>query len=186
MGVLKLVSGDITADNLLSECDAIVNPTNPMMRMGMGVSGAIFRKAGVDELEAYTEKTYGISYEDISRKNEMKPTEIRITPGFRLPCKIIFAQSPNLNCYSADRYSELYELLLQTYKNVLIESVSRHFDTVLMPSLGTGHYGFEHERVAKDVIRLLQDFTESHPLNVIFALFEDETKELYERYLNKR
>ena len=50
-GELNIVVGDITDNYLLSLADAIVLPTNPMMRCGAGVSGAIFRKAGVDDLE---------------------------------------------------------------------------------------------------------------------------------------
>ena len=80
MGRLFLQSGDITSDNFLSLADAIVNPANPMMRCGAGVSGAIFKKAGVDLLEAYTERKFGISYYNKPGENEMKVTDIRITP----------------------------------------------------------------------------------------------------------
>ena len=116
-GELNIVVGDITDDYLLNLADAVVLPTNPMMRCGAGVSGAIFRKAGVDDLEEYTEKTFGISYYDETRKNEMKPTEVRVTPGFALPCKIIFAQGPNL--YDFSDFQVALGLLLKTYENIL-------------------------------------------------------------------
>ena len=41
-----VISGDITADHLLHIADAVVLPTNPMMRCGAGGRGAIFKKAG--------------------------------------------------------------------------------------------------------------------------------------------
>ena len=116
---LELYVGNIVDDDLLKKANAIVNPSNPMMKMGMGVSMAIFQKAGVDELEAYTESTYNISYDDISRKNEMTETEIRIVPGFDIPCDIIFVQSPNLQYYEQNEYNIAYQKLLKTYKNVL-------------------------------------------------------------------
>ena len=94
MGNIVLLHGNIVDDNILKLGNAIVLPTNPMMRCGAGVSGAIFKRAGIDRLEQYTEKAFGISYYDMTRKNEMKPTEVRVTPGFALPCDIIFAQGP--------------------------------------------------------------------------------------------
>lgn len=54
MKKLHIVLGNIVSDEILALGDAIVNPTNPMMRPGGGVSGEIFRKAGVDKLENYT------------------------------------------------------------------------------------------------------------------------------------
>ena len=62
MGEFYIISGNITGDKILKLGDVIVNPTNPMMRPGGGVSGDIFRKAGVDVLENYTAMTFGISY----------------------------------------------------------------------------------------------------------------------------
>lgn len=76
MGNLIVLHGNIVDDDILKLGDAIVLPTNPMMRCGAGVSGVIFKKAGVDQLEKYTEKVFGISYYDTTRKNEMKPTGV--------------------------------------------------------------------------------------------------------------
>ena len=38
MGKLNIVCGNIVSDKILKLGDAIVNPTNPMMRPGAGVS----------------------------------------------------------------------------------------------------------------------------------------------------
>ena len=38
--------------------DLIINPTNPQMVAGAGVSGAIFKKAGIDILEQYTQEHF--------------------------------------------------------------------------------------------------------------------------------
>lgn len=178
---LELYVGNIVNDSLLEKADAIVNPSNPMMKMGMGVSMAIFQKAGVDELEAYTEKTYNISYNDISRKNEMKETEIRITPGFNIPCDIIFAQSPNLQYYEHNQYNIAYEKLLETYKNVLDCCLKNKYNTILLPSLGTGHYGFKHINLAKEVVNILKSYSDK--LNIIFVLYDNDIKKIYKQYL---
>lgn len=80
MGKINILVGDITSDELLKGHDAIVNPTNPRMVCGAGVSGAIFHKVGVDELENYTQSTYNISY--FTEDNLMNVGDVRITPGF--------------------------------------------------------------------------------------------------------
>ena len=178
---LELYVGNIVNDDLLKKADAIVNPSNPMMKMGMGVSMAIFQKAGVDELEAYTEDTYNISYNDISRKNEMKETEIRITPGFNIPCDIIFAQSPNLQYYKQNQYNIAYEKLLKTYKNILDCCIKNEYNTILLPSLATGHYGFKHADVAKYVNNILKSYSDK--LNIIFVLYDNDIKIIYEQYM---
>ena len=56
MGRYRVLIGDITSDSILKGHDLIINPTNPQMVAGAGVSGAIFKKAGVDRLEDYTQK----------------------------------------------------------------------------------------------------------------------------------
>ena len=176
-GELNIVVGDITDNYLLSLADAIVLPTNPMMRCGAGVSGAIFHKAGVEDLEEYTEQTFGISYYDETRKNEMKPTEVRVTPGFALPCKIIFAQGPKL--YDFEDFQAALNLLLKTYENILQKAVECGFKTILVPALGTGSYGFTHEDTAESVIRTIENFLEKNELNVYFVVQSDDVKEWY-------
>jgi len=180
---LHIISGDITDDRLLKLADAIVVPTNPMMRCGAGVSSAVFQKAGVDVLEQYTERTFGISYYDKTRKNEMKTTEVRITPGFALPCDIIFAQGPKL--YDFDDFQTALKLLLRTYHNILQKSVECGFKNILIPALGTGSYGFTHDSTAKQVVNVISSFIRRHQLDVYFVVSSDEIKELYKLVLER-
>lgn len=183
MGKLVILHGNIVDDDILLHGDAIVLPTNPMMRCGAGVSGAIFKKAGVDQLEKYTEKVFGISYYDITRKNEMKPTEVRVTPGFALPCDIIFAQGPK--AYEYEAFKDALILLLQTYQNVLRTAIVREYKSILLPALGTGSYGFSHEDTAESVMNLLKTALQDTNLTVYFVVYEEEPKNIYLQYLNK-
>lgn len=177
----KIITGNIVDDDILKLGDAIVLPTNPMMRCGAGVSGAIFKKAGVDALERYTERAFGISYYDLSRKNEMKPAQVRVTPGFELPCDIIFAQGPKAYQYKC--FDDALALLLRTYRNVLETAVSRGYQAILMPALGTGTYGFGHKETAEPVVNLIQDFVESNELTVYLVLYENGIDTLYRKYM---
>lgn len=177
MGNLIILHGNIVGDGILKLGDAIVLPTNPMMRCGAGVSGAIFKKAGVDQLEHYTEKAFGISYYDLTRKNEMKPTEVRVTPGFALPCDIIFAQGPK--AYEYEDFNEARILLLRTYQNVLHTAIVRGYKSILLPALGTGSYGFSHEDTAENVMNLLKTVLQDTNLTVYFVVYEEESKNIY-------
>ena len=182
MGNLIVIHGNIVDDAILKLGDAIVLPTNPMMRCGAGVSGAIFKKAGVDQLEHYTEKAFGISYYDMTRKNEMKPTEVRVTPGFALPCDIIFAQGPK--AYEYENFEDALNLLLQTYQNIIHTTMARGYKSILLPALGTGSYGFTHVDTAQRVIHLLKTMLQGNELTVYFVVYEKDSINLYLRYLN--
>ena len=182
MGKLIVLHGNIVDDDILKLGNAIVLPTNPMMRCGAGVSGAIFKKAGVDRLEQYTEKAFGISYYDITRKNEMKPTEVRVTPGFGLPCDIIFAQGPK--AYEHEAFEDALNLLLQTYQNIIHTAFVRGYKSILLPALGTGSYGFTHVDTAQSVMNVLKVALQENNLIVYLVVYEEESRNIYLQYLN--
>lgn len=177
MSKVEILIGNIVDDSFLCLVDAVVLPTNPMMRCGAGVSGAIFHKAGVDALESYTERRFGISYFDESRCNEMKPTEVRITPGFALPCDIIFAQGPK--AYDYPNLDTALEYLLTTYANIFKAAAEQKWDAILLPALGTGSYGFSHEDTAPHVIRLLTGLTSEYGITAYLVLNDAKVQEYY-------
>lgn len=179
MSRLIIVSGNIGDDSLLKEKDAFVLPTNPKMRYGAGVSEVAFRKAGIDILEKYCEDTFDVGYEISQEKNNMKPAEIRITPGFGLGMDIIFVQSPNTIYFSLEE-NKLYPLLFKTYRNVLNSIRDNGYKNVIMPSLGTGHYGFDHEAVASNIVPMINRFLdENKDVDITLCLFNDEIKSIY-------
>ena len=96
MGRYRILTGNIVSDTILFNHDLIINPTNPQMVAGAGVSGEIFKKAGVDILENYTQSYYDIHYfsDNYKIENIMKVGDIRITPGFNLGMDIMFVQGP--------------------------------------------------------------------------------------------
>lgn len=180
MGKLRIIVGDIVNDEILLGHDAIVNPTNPQMVAGAGVSGAIFKKAGVERLEEYTQKEFGINYfsDDYNIDNMMKVGEVRITPGFNLDMDIIFVQGP-----TKWEFDNSLDVLLDTYTNLLKEIEKKNYKNVLVPSLGTGHYGFMHEEVSKVVIPLIKNYIKDKDINIDFVVYDNEDKYYYESYL---
>lgn len=181
---LRILVGDIVDDKILSQGDAVVLPTNPMMRFGSGVSGAIFRKAGVDVLEDYAMRKYGISYEDETKANEMKVGDVRVTPGFGIPCDIIWVQGPKV--WEYDDYKTAEDLLMNTYINLLNFANEEGYSSILVPSIGTGSYGFEHRKVAGRVIKTINDCLEefsevnlNEQMAVNLVLFDNESANYY-------
>ena len=169
MGKLNILNGDITDDNILFNHDLIINPTNPPMVAGAGVSGAIFKKAGVDVLENYTQEKYNINYftEYCNKDNIMNIGDVRITPGFNLDMDIMFVQGPK-----KWEHDNSLELLIKTYDNMLNEIYDKGYKNVLLPSLGTGDYGFEHSEVGKLITNLLKDFIQNKDINIDLVIYD--------------
>lgn len=175
MGKLNILVGDITNDKLLQTHDCIVNPTNPRMVCGAGVSQAIFHKAGVEQLENYTQSKYNISY--FTEDNLMTVGEVRITPGFDLEIDILFVQGPKE--YDYDNYQTAKSLLLTTYRNLISVAYSNGYQNILCPSLGTGSYCFEHKDIAQYVISTINDNIKNKDINLTLVLFNEIDKDYY-------
>ncbi len=166
-----LINDSIISDKLLENADVVVNPTNPYMIAGSGVSGLIFKKAGKEALEKYTKENYHIP---------MKVGEIRVTKGFNIPCDILFVQGPKR--YDYNTLEEALDKLVLTYKNLLKFCLEKNYKNILLPSLGTGIYGFRHEDVIGPVLRLLKsDIYKS--LNINYVIYDKEVYDYYKNYV---
>ena len=176
MGKYRILIGDITSDKILKEHDLIINPTNPQMVAGAGVSGAIFKKAGVDKLENYTQRKYNINYftDNYIIDNIMKVGEVRITPGFNLDMDIMFVQGPK-----AWEFDNSEKILFNVYSNMLNEIYKMNYKNILLPSLGTGDYGFEHRLIGKRVSKIINDFVNNKDINIDLVLYDEKDKMYY-------
>ena len=177
MGKYNILIGDIVSDSILKNHDLIINPTNPAMLCGSGVCGAIFKKAGVDELENYTQTHFNInrfSSDNYHEENMMKVGDVRITPGFNLGMDIMFVQGPRYF-----DYRDPIHKLIETYQNLLNELNKNNYTNILLPSLGTGIYGFKHEDVGKEVTKLIKEFVNDNDINIDLVLLHEEDKIYY-------
>jgi O-acetyl-ADP-ribose deacetylase (regulator of RNase III) len=162
---IEIQQGDITR----LKVDAIVNAANSRLLGGGGVDGAIHRAAGPELLE----ECRGIGG---------CPTgEARITKGYRLPARhVIHTVGPVYRGRPEDA-----RLLADCYVNSLTLAAERKLATIAFPAISCGVYGYPLEAACKIAVDTTRAFLEGHPeiQRVIFVLFSDRDRALYEKYL---
>jgi O-acetyl-ADP-ribose deacetylase len=165
---VECVRGDITAQD---DVAAIVNAANAELRSGGGVAGAIHR-AGGPKLERETRPLAPI-----------RPGEAVITGGHDLPNDyVIHALGP---VYGQDRPEA--ELLANCYRNALALAEQNGIDSIALPAISTGVFGYPVEEAAEVALRVVVEETEKlERVRLIrFVLFAEEDFEIHERVLSK-
>lgn len=155
---LTLIRQDITK----MPVDAIVNAANPRLAMGGGVSGAIFRAAGADQLQAAA--------------NKVAPVETgraAITPGFNLPAKyVIHAVGP---IYRQANPDQSRQLLRSAYTESLRLAVANHCLSIAFPLISSGIYGYPKEQALAVATSAITDFLTDHELDVYLTIFDQSS-----------
>ncbi len=165
---ITVVSDDITR----LEVDAIVNAANGTLLGGGGVDGAIHRAAGPDLLAAC--RTIGGC-----------PTgEARVTPGYRLPAQwVIHTVGPVWRGGGAGEA----EQLAACYRSSLACAAERGAESVALPAISTGAYGYPLEQATEIAVRETVAFLAAHelPRTVTFVCFSDQAARAYEAAIAK-
>ncbi len=153
---LLIVRNDITKMRV----DAIVNAAKPSLLGGGGVDGAIHAAAGPELLEAC--KSLGGC-----------PTgQVRLTPGFRLPCRwVIHTVGPVWQGGTAGER----ELLLSCYRNALELAASLDCETVAFPLISSGAYGYPKDRAAAVAREAVERFLWTHEMRVYLVVYGEES-----------
>jgi len=162
-GKLEIRKTDIT--NL--EVDCIVNAANTYLKHGAGVCGAIFRAAGIYELQAACD-AYGSC-----------PTgHAVITPGFKCKAKhIIHAVGP---IWDDGKQGE-EALLKSCYRESLRLAMEHGCKTIAFPLISSGIYGYPKEQAWKAALAVIRDFQKAHAeytIDVIMAVVDEEIYQL--------
>ena len=147
------------------DVDVIVNAANSALREGGGVCGAIFRKAGSDELSKACLEIGGC------------PTGgAVITPGFNLSAGyVIHAVGPIWQ--GGDSGEE--ELLYDAYANSLALAKENSCHSIGFPLISSGIYGYPKRQAWQIAVRACRDFIEGNDdyvIRIIFAVLSDESK----------
>jgi len=163
---IKIIQGDITK----VETDAIVNAANTTLLGGGGVDGAIHHAAGP-----------GLFKECLALKG-CKTGEAKITSGYNLPAKfIIHTPGP---IWKGGDHSEA-ELLARCYRNSLQIAEDKKLQSIALPNISTGVYGFPRELAAEIAIREVRAFAKTcrEIKKILFVAFDDENYNIYVRLI---
>lgn len=163
---IHLLQTDITQVDV----DAIVNAANTTLRGGGGVDGAIHRAAGKELLEACL------------ALNGCLTGEAKITPGFRLKAKFVI-HTPGPVWKGGQ--SEEKELLTNSYGNSLKLALLNNCQSIALPNISTGVYGFPKQEAATIAVKAVKTFLAQNPMpkEVFFVCFDKENYSIYEKLL---
>ncbi len=149
-----IVRNDITK----MKVDTIVNAANTDLAMGGGVCGAIFKAAGVADLQAACNKLAPIQTGDAV-----------ITPGFRHPAKVIIHTAGPV--YHGGKSGE-EEQLRSCYLNSLKRAVENKCESIAFPLISSGIYGYPKDDALRVATTAIQEFLGEHELDVYLAVFD--------------
>ena len=125
---------------------------------------------GVEQIENYCHFKW---------PKEMSVNEIRITTGFALLKDIIHIYAPIY-----EQESEPLTKLKESYLKLFEVIKQEKYDRIIIPSVGTGFHCYRHEEVADMVVNLLKEFCDNNKdMDIIFNLYDEKTKYMYEQYL---
>ncbi len=151
---LLIVRNDITKMNV----DAIVNATNPMLKMGGGVSGAIFTVAGRKQLQDACD-----AIGHCAQGNAV------ITPGFDLPAKyVIHTVGPVWH----GGYSGESEQLADCYTRSLTLAKENGCDTIAFPLVSSGTYRYPKQEALNIAVSSISSFLLEHDMTVYLVVYD--------------
>jgi len=165
--------GDITTYRV----DAIVNAANPFLKNGGGVCGAIFRAAGVEEIEEECQQII------VERNHKpLKQGECTVTRGYKLAAKyVIHAVGPVWQGGEAGEQKALE----QCYRNIMRVCREKGIQDVAIPAISTGIFAFPIGQATEIAVRTVAEFLASYraELTVRFVCFNGIMLNLYEYVL---
>ena len=175
---LYLWQGDITA----LRCDAIVNAANSGLTgcyipNHSCIDNCIHTFAGVQLRLACAEL--------MEQQGHEEPTgQAKITPAFNLPCRyVLHTVGPIVQSRVTEKDRQL---LASCYRSCLELAAAHGLESVAFCCISTGVFHFPNEEAARIAVNTVQQFlkTQTSVRKVIFNVFTDMDKEIYERLLN--
>ena len=174
---LYLWQGDITT----LKCDAIVNAANSGMTgcycpNHSCIDNAIHTYAGVQLRLACAEI--------MDRQGHPEPTgQVKITAAFNLPCRyVLHTVGPIIH----GRVTQQDQALLAScYRSCLELAAENGLESVAFCCISTGEFHFPNQLAAEIAVQTVKEFlqTPTSIKKVIFNVFKDMDKKIYERLL---
>ena len=174
---LYLWQGDITT----LKCDAIVNAANS------GMTGCYCPNHGCidNAIHTYAGVQLRLACAEImDRQGYPEPTgQAKITPAFNLPCRyVLHTVGPIINGRVTQRDRAL---LASCYRSCLELAAEKGLESVAFCCISTGEFHFPNELAAEIAVQTVKDFLKKQTSvkKVIFNVFKDMDKKIYERLL---
>ncbi len=167
---VDVIKGDITE----IEADAIVNAANSFLKHGGGVALAIVRKGGYiiqKESDEYVKK-HGIVPEG----------GVSVTGAGKLKAKyVIHAVGPVYGDPEGDR--KLYS----AFKSALLKAEELGLESVALPAISTGVFGYPYDRCAEILVNALKDFDSiaRNVKKVFVVLYLEKAYEVFMKVFNR-
>lgn len=150
----QIVRNDLTKMKL----DAIVNAANTELKAGGGVCGAIFKAAGVKQLQA--------ACDAIGR---CEVGEAVITDGFALPAKyIIHTPGPVWHGGTDGEAQKLYNC----YHNSLLLAMKNKCKSIGFPLISSGIYNYPKDQALQIAMSAISDFLMQHEMTIYLVVFD--------------
>ena len=175
---IVLWQGDITT----LRCDAIVNAANSQLLGCFSpchgcIDNIIHTMAGVQ---------LRLACDDLMRKqgHEEPAGQAKITPGFNLPCRyIIHTVGPIVD---GPLTAEHERLLASCYRSCLDLAAENGCGSIAFCCISTGVFMFPGLRAAEIAVETVEAWLRGtgSRMNVIFNVFKDTDREIYNRLLN--
>ena len=178
-----LWQGDITR----LKVDAIVNAANSQMLgcfhpLHKCIDNAIHSAAGVQLREE--------CYQLMLQQGHEEPTgQAKITRAYNLPCKyVIHTVGPIIPNGIPTEFQK--EQLASCYRSIMACADEHGLESVAFCCISTGEFRFPNELAAEIAVRTVKDYFTLHPncsvMTVVFNVFKDIDKEIYERVLGNK
>ena len=178
---LYLWQGDITA----LRCDAIVNAANSGMTgcyvpNNRCIDNCIHTFAGV-QLRLYCE-------EMMEAQGHAEPTgQAKITPAYNLPCRyVLHTVGPIVGGHLTETHCRQ---LADCYRSCLSLAAENGLKSVAFCCISTGEFHFPNEKAAEIAVATVKEFLaqkETSVEKVIFNVFKDRDREIYEELLGEK
>lgn len=152
----SIIRNDITKMRV----DAIVNPTDWMYSGSGGTDEKVHDAAG---------PALDLACNDLPLLEEGM---VAVTPGFNLPCRyIIHTNGP---VWEGGRYHER-ETLISCYRNALSAAEERHCETIAIPLIASGTFGYPKDQVLRVALEAITEFLLTHEMTVFIVVYDKES-----------
>ena len=177
---MHIWQGDITR----LKVDAIVNAANSQMLgcfhpLHKCIDNAIHSAAGVQLREE--------CHQLMLQQGHEEPTgQAKITKAYNLPCKhVIHTVGPIIpNGIPTDFQKEQ---LASCYRNIMACADENGLESIAFCCISTGEFRFPNELAAEIAVKTVSDYLSTHPntslKHIVFNVFKDVDKEIYQRLL---